>query len=170
MRLFAALWPPEQALADLRVALAADPGWSAGLRPTAAQRLHLTLCFYGDDADPDERAAMLDRHVAGLAGPRLVLQGAGAFPRVLWVGVRPVAAVDAGALRALVAATGSDPKGFRPHLTVARGRRGRPSVPPVLAGYRGPTWTATEVALVASDRGPGGSHYTVRHRVALGDW
>ena len=169
MRLFSAIWPPEPAVAHLKRAFSAV-ALPATLRPTPPQRWHLTLCFYGNDADPAERADYLDQRLAELPSPRLRLAGAGTFPGVLWVGVRPVAATDRELLRGLAVASGAGRK-FRPHITIARWRLNLPAPVPAmheqLADYRGPAWTAGEVTLVRSEQAHGGPAYTTMHTVTL---
>jgi len=167
MRLFSALWPSERAVAHLDAAFR-EVGLPAGVKRTPAYKWHLTLCFYGNDAVVEERAAFLDERLAGLPAPTLRLSGAGTFAGVLWVGVRPAAAADREALRALAAATGAGRK-FRPHVTVARWRLDQPgrSMAGQLAGYRGPTWRPPGVTLVQSV--PGADYATV-HRVPLIAW
>lgn len=169
MRLFCAIWPSEQAVTHLNKALSSVV-LPPTLRPTPQRRWHLTLCFYGNDADPAERAAYLDEQLAGIPAPRLRLAGTGTFPGVFWVGVRPVSGTDREALQALAVASGARQK-FRPHITVARWRLDLPSPVPgmqdQLTSYRGPAWTAPEVALVRSEQDRGGPSYTTVHTVAL---
>jgi 2'-5' RNA ligase len=165
MRLFTALWPPAAAVDHLAARL--PDRWPAGVRPTPASRWHLTLCFHGDDADPEACAERLGG-LAGSVAPTLRLAGSGSFPGVLWVGVRPRDAADARALTVLAAAAGADPDAFRAHVTVARWRRGMAPPAAVLTGYRGPEWIADEVALVASETGAGGPRYQTLHRIHLG--
>lgn len=162
MRLFTALWPPADAVAHLRAALPVR--WPDGVRPVPPERWHVTLRFSGDDADAAECARRL-RSVAGAPAPRLRLAGGGAFPGVLWAGVRPRGPADAAALSALATALGADPARFRPHLSVARTRRDAP--PDHLPGYRGPLWTAGEVRLVAGERTADGARYRVVDVAAL---
>jgi len=171
VRLFSAIWPPERAVAHLNktfTSVALPPS----LRPTPPRRWHVTLCFYGNGGDPAERAAFLDQQLANLPAPRLRLAGAGTFPGVLWVGVRPVNAADREVLRRLAAASGAGRR-FRAHVTIARWRLDLPSPVPgmeeQLAGYRGPIWSPPEVSLVRSEQGPGGPVYTTLHTVALAD-
>ena len=156
MRLFVAVRPPPAALDHLRAVL---PSW-----PSAPERWHLTLAFLGDVADASAVAPSLAGVCAGHAALDLRLAGSGAFGRggPVWVGVHgdrlglSVLAGDAAqACRDLGVDVERRP--YRPHLTV--GRRGRPS-PARLAAYAGPSWTATEVELVASRLGP-----VVEHRV-----
>jgi 2'-5' RNA ligase len=170
VRLFAALWPPEYAVAGLQQAVD-DLDLPPEARPVPPQRWHLTLCFYGNRADPDERAAFLATRLAGLSAPTLQLSGAGTFGQVLWVGVQPVSDADREVLAAIAAAAGATER-FHPHVTVARWRRGRPrrAVSQRLAGFSGPVWTAAEVALVRSVPGAGGSTYSTLHRVPLVGW
>ncbi|MDA3643632.1 2'-5' RNA ligase family protein [Saccharopolyspora indica] len=183
MRLFTALWPSEAAVRHLsaavdrldrdRVAAA-----TAGLRKfrfSGPERWHLTLCFHGDDADPDEVAERLEHRVARLlatdpAAPRLRLAGSGIFRGVLWIGAEPGTADDDRALRALVRAAGGDPHGYRAHLTIARwvaGRADRELVTGLFAGYAGPWWEARELAVVRSDLREGGPAYQTVHRVGV---
>lgn len=146
MRLFAAVWPPEDVLDHLDLALGAVrhtlPGDGTGpVRWSARDTWHLTCAFYGDV--PDGRVAELEGALALAAassGPyRLRLRGAGLFShRTLWVGVGG----DTGAQLALAhaAVAAGDRVGARPddrpreraHLTIGRvrdpgGRRGRGS-------------------------------------------
>lgn len=171
MRLFSAIWLPERAVTHLNKAfnsVALPPT----LRPTPPRRWHITLCFYGNDGDPAERAAFLEEHLANLPAPRLRLAGAGTFPGVLWVGVRPVSAADRDVLRRLAIASGAGRR-FQAHVTIARWRLDLPSPVPgmeeQLAGYRGPLWVPEAVTLVRSDQGQGGPVYSTVHSVALSE-
>jgi RNA 2',3'-cyclic 3'-phosphodiesterase len=168
MRLFSALWPPEPAVAHLAAALRRVE-LPAAVRRIPPEKWHLTLCFYGNDADPTERAAHLDEQVSRLRAPTVRLAGAGTFAGVLWVGLLPVTARDREALRALAAAAGSAGRRFQPHITVARWRLDQPAAAMVeqLAGYSGPAWTPAEAALVSSSPG---SAYTTVHSVPLISW
>lgn len=160
MRLFVALRPSPEAVADLR---ARQPRW-----PSAPERWHLTLAFLGEVAGPEQvheqllslRRAAFDLH----------LEGSGTFGRQgpVWVGVGgDVDALHdlAADVRALATAAGValERKPYRPHLTV--GRRGHPG-PAALSGYRGPRWRAQEVELVRSDLGRAVVH-TVLERYPL---
>jgi|GEM_PF-2514095 len=175
MRLFSALWLPEAAGAHAADALRRID-LPAGVRPVPAEKWHLTLAFYGDDASLPERVAQLDDRLAGLPAPALRLAGAGAFAGVLWIGVRPVAGADRDALEVLAAAAGAR-RPYRPHVTIARwrpGTQGRPGTrwrPGELAerfaGYRGPRWVPASVSLVRSEPGAG---YTTVHGVPLITW
>lgn len=144
MRLFTAVWPPEDVLDHLDLALGAVrrtlPGDGTGpVRWSARETWHLTCAFYGDV--PDGRRAELTGALATVAASsapyRLRLRGAGVFShRTLWVGVGG----DTGAQLALAhaAVAAGDRVGARPddrpreraHLTIGRvrdpgGRRGR---------------------------------------------
>ena len=164
MRLFTALWPPAVAVDHLAARL--PDRWPAGVRPTPASRWHVTLCFHGDDADPEACAERLVG-LAGSVAPTLRLAGSGSFPGALWVGVRPREAADARALTALAAAAGADPAAFRAHVTIAQWRRCVAPPAGVATGYRGPEWTADEVALVASHVGADGPRYQTLRRIHL---
>ena len=171
MRLFSAIWPPERAVAHLNrtfTSVALPPT----LKPTPPRRWHITLCFYGNGSDAAERAAYLQEQLADLPAPRLRLAGAGTFPGVLWVGVRPVTASDREVLRRLAIASGAGRR-FQAHVTIARWRLDLPSPAPgmheQLAGYRGPVWTPERVCLMRSDQGQGGPTYTTVHSVELAD-
>ena len=163
MRLFVAVRPPAEAVADLRARL---PRW-----PSEPARWHLTLAFLGELPGPDEVDGQLAVQLAGQPALDLQLAGSGTFGRggPVWVGVdgdldglQDLAAQVRTAARA--AGVVLDRKAFRPHLTV--GRRGHPN-PAALSGYRGPSWRAVEVELVCSDVGRTVVH-TVLQRYPLG--
>jgi 2'-5' RNA ligase len=161
VRLFVAVFPDAavNAAVDAVLARALRAGPHGGRwRPVAASRRHVTLRFLAD-ADPDVTVGALRHDLAGLPAPELTTAGAGVFGTALWLGVR---AADPEAWTRLVAASGADPAEHVAHLTVARARGRAPEVPPGLAGYRGPGWTAGEVALVAS-----GEPYRVVERFPL---
>lgn len=171
MRLFAALLPPEDAVADLDAFLEARRE-AASFRWTDREHLHLTLAFAGEV--PEHRLDDLVDGLASAAARRTAVgtrvAGGGAFPhpagaRVLWAGLeldaagrREIEALAAGARTAMARAGASvDGMRFHPHVTVAR--LGRPGeVTPwvrLLDAYAGPRWSADEVALVASHLGEG---------------
>lgn len=137
MRLFAAVWPPDDVLDHLDLALATVRGGPAGastaVRWSARETWHLTAAFYGDL--PDGAVPGLVADLAAVARGRapftLTLRGAGVFShRTMWVGVGgdveaqrrlSGACVDAGAEQGAV--PDRRPR-ERPHLTVARIRPG----------------------------------------------
>ncbi|OSC61010.1 2'-5' RNA ligase, partial [Streptomyces sp. BF-3] len=89
VRLFAAVLPPEAAMAELRAALAplhALPG-ARDLRWTGPEGWHFTLAFYGEvpeDVRP-ELEARLERAARRTAPFALRVHGAGHFGgRALW--------------------------------------------------------------------------------------
>lgn len=178
MRLFAALYPPPEAVTHLAAAVAeaertllADPVSGGVVRLVPAERWHLTVAFYGED-DPDRRAEKLTRRAGKLLvhAPSLRCAGAGTFGGVLWVGVRVADGRHGAALRALARAAGVDPRQFRPHITVARWSKGRPdrrALTAPFADYLGPWWRPAELLLMRSELGAGAPRYTVLHRVTL---
>jgi 2'-5' RNA ligase len=87
--------------------------------------------------------------------------------------VHPVGAEHERVLAGLAEAAGAGRAGFRdfrPHLTVAWGRPGRPD-PTGLAqafdDYSGPEFTASDVVLMRSEPGPSGPAYVPVDRVSL---
>ncbi|MFD6164725.1 RNA 2',3'-cyclic phosphodiesterase [Oerskovia sp. NPDC060287] len=187
MRLFAALYPSDDALAHLDLALSAlgavapDDG-RPSVRWTPRDLMHLTVAFFGEVADGavDDLGRALDEVAEATEPLTLHLRGAGTFEdRILFAGVGG----DAEALRRLSAATAEAASGVglrldrrprqRAHLTVARasgprknGRRKtdpRPTGPGLaelahaLAVYEGPRFTADELCLVESTPGAGRS-------------
>jgi 2'-5' RNA ligase len=125
LRLFAALALPDD-VADRVVSLQAKlPG--AHWRPR--ENLHLTLCFYGDVAEPqaEELDAALEE-VSLRHGPfDLALRAAGSFggadPHTLWIGVEKNEALER--LAAACAKAGRllglklEARKYAPHVTLA---------------------------------------------------
>ena len=176
MRLFLALELSDElraGIARVRRDLEAGlPGWR-WVRP---ENVHLTLRFLGEV--PDDRVAGHHeawRRAAAECGPvRLEIGGAGVFPprgapRVLWCGVsanHPAGEIErlAAALEGAARDEGFAPerRPFRPHLTLARARRGeRPGVPAGdSVGALGEV-EAREVVLFRSRLSPQGATYGV---------
>ncbi|MBF5028671.1 RNA 2',3'-cyclic phosphodiesterase [Micromonospora sp. ANENR4] len=178
MRLFAAIYPPAVAVADLTARM-------KGLRVASARHarladpanLHLTLAFLGEV--PDDRLADVKHALASAAravrSPLLRLAGGGSFgagrSTVLWVDVRgEVEVLDALALSIRdglgEAGLPCDDKPFRAHLTIARpgGRVPEPDLRADLAtldDYTGPEWPADRLTLVHSNPGPPTRHTRV---------
>lgn len=137
MRVFAAVWPPDEVLDHLDLTLASVRGGPAGrsadVRWSARETWHLTTSFYGEVPDGLAPALVdtLREAATGLAPYELALRGAGVFShRTLWVG----AAGGLAGHRALTAACreagaelGVHDDGRvreRPHLTIGRARPG----------------------------------------------
>ncbi|MGW1295280.1 RNA 2',3'-cyclic phosphodiesterase [Streptomyces sp. NPDC002533] len=161
-RLFAAVLPPDAAVAELRTALAplhSLPG-ARDLRWTGPEGWHFTLAFYGEvpEGVRPELEARLERAARRTAPFALRVRGAGHFGgRALWAGaaggldtLRLLAErADAAARR-----TGlpMEHRRFAPHLTLARSR-GAADLRPfaaALAGFEGQRWEAGELTLVRS--------------------
>jgi RNA 2',3'-cyclic 3'-phosphodiesterase len=143
-RLFVAVDLPEEVRRQL------DPllGAFAGARWARREQLHVTLRFLG--SVPPDRVEEVRSQLAGVAAPpafTLSLQGVGVFPpnptkrsppRVLWVGLSPLAPL-AGLKQDIDQALGPDPelgdRAFHPHVTLARWQRGTPPPGPELASF-----------------------------------
>jgi RNA 2',3'-cyclic 3'-phosphodiesterase len=153
VRLFVAVFPPDEVSWDLRRRLIA--AGKRGVRLTPIDRWHVTLAFLGE-VEPARLAAV--EQALGLVavpkGTELRLRGGGRFGNgrstVLWAGV----AGALGKLRADVCdRLGMPDREFTPHLTVAY--QDDPGVRLALDSYVGPSWSLNEIALVRSDPGEG---------------
>lgn len=186
MRLFAAIYPPEDVLDHLESALemlgpppAPVPRTDrrqggrarrAALRPAWPPRSawHLTIAFFGQvpaGALPDLEVALEDV-AAGLEPLALHLAGAGSFRgTVSWVGVggdtdglsRTMRRVAEVRTEVLPASSSDERVRNRAHLTISRGGVDPARVAHALAVYRGPAWTADAIDLVESELGQGES-------------
>ncbi|MER7198276.1 RNA 2',3'-cyclic phosphodiesterase [Streptomyces sp. CB01635] len=166
MRLFAAVLPPDEAVAELGRAVSQLKGshgleGAEGLRWTGLPGWHFTLAFYGEvpEETVPELSRRLERAAARTAPFPLALRGGGHFgDRALWVG----ASGDVAALRRLAERAGAaarkagldteDHRHYRPHLTLARGS-GTVHLKPYVAAldsFTGEQWTVGELALVRS--------------------
>jgi 2'-5' RNA ligase len=182
MRLFVAIEPPDQVLAELSAATGRLRPAPAELRWTRRQSWHLTLAFLGevDERVLPDLGIRLERAARRHPPQRLSIAGAGAFPsaargRVLWAGIQAdrqaltalANSVAAGARRA-GAPPPDEGRKYHPHLTLARCREPTDltELAADLAGFAGSTWTASEIALIASYLGAE-PRYTELQRWAL---
>jgi 2'-5' RNA ligase len=172
--LFAAVDVPDDERARLEAYIAATRMDPDLLRPVAPEHWHITLAFYGDVTDDveSELTTRLQRAAARTAAFTIELEHAGAFPadprraRVAWIGVSgdvDVMSRLSDRCRAAGRRSGlSMPRErFRPHLTVARSRRGPANVDAALArlwDYQSEPWTVSSFHLIHSTLGA-----TVRH-------
>ena len=169
MRMFVALLPPEHALDDLAQFVAPRQEAEPGFRWTLPEQWHVTLTFVADVADRhlDDLVARLTRAAARRTPFPVTFASGGAFPdparaKVLFAGVETdgeeLRRLATGA-RAAATKAGCEVAGgrFHPHVTLARTRRPVQATRwlRVLDAYRGPTWTAREITLVASHLGEG---------------
>jgi 2'-5' RNA ligase len=185
MRVFCALELPDEvraAAAEHGARLRRDfPNVKASWpRP---ESLHITLKFLGEIEAP--RVERLS-HAAAVAATEfapveLSIETAGAFPprgaaRVLWLGIRDETGQLARLqhrLEAECAAAGfpSEPRPFKPHLTIARLRASN-DAHAISEAHRltpfGPhTFNVSELLVMRSELGPGGSRYTPLSRLEL---
>ena len=169
-RLFFALWPGD-ALRHRLASFAADLSLPPGARRVPAGNLHLTLAFLGA-IDPARRS-LAEEAACGLRGRPFVLDldrfGHWPRPRILWSApTRPPEALAglAGALRAALVERGFalEPRGFVPHLTLAREVR-RMRVPQDHPRLR---WPLDAFHLVESAARPEGARYRLVRAFALG--
>ncbi len=180
MRLFVAVTPPPDALAELDAAVAplrAD--WPA-LRWASVDRWHVTLAFLGEVAEErlDGLRERLERAAGRHQALTLRIGRGGAFPspgraRVFCAHISGEPAA-LGALRALAASVaagarraGAPPpdegRRYRPHLTLARGKQPADlrSLVESLSGFAGQPWNAAAVELIRSKTGPQPTYQTI---------
>lgn len=154
-RLFLAVWPPEEAVAELRALRRKD---QRGVRFLPPENWHVTLRFLGDSSIDDVVAAM-----EGVELPAAVARmGAGVdvlHDRVLMVPVHGLDDLAAAVVRATHDIGDPPPKRrFTGHLTIARLKR-PPVLPPAMGALVTAEWRVEEVALVQSRLHPDGARY-----------
>lgn len=179
LRLFVAVDLPQEVRARLaawgRRAADAD----AALRAVPSQSLHVTLAFLGQRpaAEVDAlRVAVRSAGAGGLAVPLALAEALWLSPRrphVLTVGLDDVAGalsdVHGRVLAELSSAIGwePEPRPLRPHVTVARVRRGaRPRVQALAPAPRA-SFVATALTLYRSHQERSGARYEVLEQMAL---
>ncbi|MGW6575874.1 RNA 2',3'-cyclic phosphodiesterase [Streptomyces sp. NPDC054945] len=161
MRLFAAVLPPDAAVAEL--ARAVDPLHDDHLTWTARAGWHFTLAFMGEVRDEvlPELHTRLERAAHRTSPFALRLHGSGHFgERALWAG----AAGELAALRMLAERTDAAARRagvpmqqhhrYNPHLTLARSRSATTPLRPyldALAGFEGTPWQVDTLSLVRSN-------------------
>lgn len=168
MRLFVAIVPPAQVLAELADAVAPLRAARPELRWTTEADWHLTLAFLGEVTDrvlPD-LTVRLERAAARHPARQLAIRGGGAFPgprraRVVWAGIEsgvdlaPLAASVAAGARRAGAPPPDEGRRYRAHLTLAR-CRDQADVSELtsdLARFAGRPWIADSVRLIRSNPG-----------------
>lgn len=176
LRLFVALALPSAVRGELAAWAGDLLSGDDALRPVPAEGLHVTLAFLGSRhaSSVEAIAAATTTAVAALAAPLLEPGELAPLPRrrprVLALDLADrdggAAAVQAAVGAALADAVAYEPESrrFRPHVTVARVRKG--AHPAVRAPVRAPVepFTAAEVVLYRSELGPGGARYTALSR------
>ena len=134
VRLFVAVWPPEEVLAGLGDVVATARTAAPGARWVGREQWHVTLRFLGDVPDPgpvaDALAAAPLPAAEAVVGPRATALGRTVL-------VLPVAGLDGLAAAVATATDGlgaaPDALPFRGHLTLARAPR-RARLPAGLPG------------------------------------
>lgn len=140
------------------------------------EKLHITLKFLGEiEPSRVEDLSRAAGRAAARVGPfELTLEEAGAFPphgppRVLWLGVRDASGRLAGLQSSLedeCAAAGfaREARPFKPHLTLARIRvpQGARELAAAhrASSFEPQTFNVSELVVMRSELGPGGSRYT----------
>lgn len=153
-----------------------------GVRPVAADKLHVTLKFLGDTDESllPQIKTHLAETVSGRSAIDVRLVGVGAFPNakrpaVIWIGLhdaQPLSEI-AAALDARLEPLGfaRERRAFQPHLTLTRLRSRPPEAMFELLAEHGTTGYGTaridSVELMQSELLPGGSRYTELQSVRL---
>jgi 2'-5' RNA ligase len=147
------------------------------------EKLHITLKFLGDveSARVEALSSAAARTAASLEPFELTIDEPGTFPsqgqpRVLWLGIVDASGRLAHMQRALEAECAADgfereSRAFRPHLTLARVRSTQGARELAAAHRETPfesqRFRVSELVVMRSELGPGGSRYTPLSRHAL---
>jgi RNA 2',3'-cyclic 3'-phosphodiesterase len=147
------------------------------------EKLHVTLKFIGEvgRARVDDLKQAAAGAVEGVEPFDLSVEGAGSFPphgnpRVLWLGIRDASgrlALIHNALETACASQGfpRDRRPFKPHITLARIRSPQGARDLAAAHREAPfepqRFQVSELILMRSELGPGGSRYTPLSRHVL---
>ncbi|HEV7859704.1 MAG TPA: RNA 2',3'-cyclic phosphodiesterase [Pyrinomonadaceae bacterium] len=186
MRIFCAVELP----AEVRARAAAHIESLRGAMPDVraswdrAEKLHITVKFMGEieAARVPSLSQAASRAVACVEPFALAIEGAGAFPakgppRVLWLGVTDSSGGLASLQTSLEDASSEEgfpreKRPFHPHLTIARPRQ-PPGARRLAAlhqerGFASPPFRVTELLIIRSELGSGGSRYAEISRHGLG--
>jgi 2'-5' RNA ligase len=178
LRVFCAVALPP----DVRAGAAAHIEKLRGVMPDVraswdrAEKLHITIKFLGgiEAARVSTLSLAASRAAACVQSFTLSIEGTGAFPsqgpaRVLWLGVTDASGGLARLQTSLedTAAEAGFPREkrpFHPHLTIARLRQpqgaGRLAALHHERGFASAPFQVTELIIIRSEPGPGGSRYT----------
>jgi len=169
LRLFIALDLPVGARSE--IAAWREP-LIGGLRPVEECALHVTLVFLGsrDEAEVPRLEALASDAVAGrqpvLLAPTRVQAVPPRSPRLLALDLE-----DRGGhcldLQSALAPAGGEERGFWPHVTFARAKRGHRAQPREASRLPAP-FVADRIVLYRSLPGPGGSRYEPLWAATLG--
>jgi 2'-5' RNA ligase len=162
-RAFVAIKPPESALdAVARFVAQLDLG---DAKRTTREQWHITVQFLGNHADVDAVVAALDGLQTQSASIELV--GGSGVRTVVSLGAEPLAWLRAlaGEVEARLAPLGHEPehRPYRPHLTLARGRR----LPRLGEEPVGEPWLVESVVLFESQTKPSGAVHIARAEIPL---
>lgn len=153
-RLFIAVWPPEEVVAELAALHRKD---QRGVRFVHPEKWHITLRFLGD-AEPGSVIDVLDRTsfvpTRAHLGPAVDVIG----ERALVVPVRGLESLAAGVTERTQHIGEPPRKGFIGHLTIARVQSHLP-MPRALGVLVSAEFDVEEIALVQSRLEPQGSRY-----------
>lgn len=169
LRLFAAVEVPEDVRAQVQRAARPLRERAPDLKWTRPEGWHLTLAFLGwvDRARVDDVQEALAQAAARCSPFTLALTGAAGTFRsgALWAGVHEAPALEAlaDATRAALIGQGFDieERAFRPHLTLARARRGQRLPRDLVEEYDGPaaSWDVERLVLMRSHLRQSGAVY-----------
>lgn len=183
MRLFIALPLPEEIKKYLGEIIDELRPSGQSVRWVKPENIHLTVRFLGetDENTVPKLTSLLDKVAAEFSASQLQLGRLGAFPNfrrpnVFWVGLEGDSSELTKMARQVELGVRTlrferEKKGFRPHLTLGRVKRGR-DVRPVVATME--TWAVSprnvlfdQLVLFKSDLTPQGAVYTRLHTADL---
>ena len=174
-RLFAAIRPPAPVVSTLL----ALQGGVAGARWQDADQLHLTLRFFGEVSATQAEDIVVALERVRAAPFALALRGVSHFekrgrPHTLWAGLAPSDPLAALQRKVEAAARQAglmpEPRGFTPHITLARlGSAAGPAIPFLArhAMLSQEPWPVAAFDLVESTLDPAGARYATVRRYRL---
>jgi 2'-5' RNA ligase len=164
-RAFVAIKPPESVLDAVEECVAKLDLGDAKRTPRA--QWHITVQFLGNHADVDEVVGALDG--LGTAPASIQLVGGGGVRTVASLGAQPLPWLRelAAEVEGRLAPLGHEPehRPYRPHLTLARGRR----LPGLGDEPVGDPWLVSGLVVFESQTKPSGAVHIPRAEIPLGN-
>jgi 2'-5' RNA ligase len=164
-RAFVAIRPPDSVLDAVEVFVAQLDLREA--KRTTREQWHITVQFLGNHADIDAVVVALERLHTPPSSIQLV--GGGGVRTVVSLGAEPLEWLRelASEVEARLAPLGHEPehRPYRPHLTLARGRR----LPRLGNEPVGEAWVVESVVVFESQTKPSGAVHIARAEIPLGN-